>query len=90
MSNGNPRKQDREAWLVTAEQEGRWTTPREGKRVALFSVQETQAQDGKTYRYRRVMRIIERTIDKNGQMLLLPENRNRRLVDFTQFTDLFR
>ena len=41
--------------------------------MALFSVQETQAQDGKTYRCRRVMRVIERTIDKNGQMLLLPE-----------------
>ena len=41
--------------------------------MALFSVQETQAQDGETYRCRRVMRIIERTIDKNGQMLLLPE-----------------
>jgi hypothetical protein len=69
----NPRKQDREAWLAIAEQEGRWTMPREGKRVALFSVQETQAQGGETYRCRRVMRVIKRTIDKNGQMLLLPE-----------------
>ena len=69
----NPRKQDREAWLATAEQEGYWTTSREGKRVALFSVQETQEHEGETYRFRRVMRIIERTIDKNGQMLLMPE-----------------
>ena len=69
----NPRKQDLAAWLALAEQEGQWTTPREGKRVALFSVQETQQHDGKTYRFRRVMRVIERTIDKNGQMLLMPE-----------------
>lgn len=69
----NPRKQDRDAWLAIAEQEGHWTTLREGKRVALFNVQETQEHDGKTYRFRRVMRIIERTIDKNGQMLLMPE-----------------
>ena len=34
----NPRKQDREAWLAEAEQQGRWSTPREGKRVALFSI----------------------------------------------------
>ena len=69
----NPRQQDQAAWLALAEQEGQWTTPREGKRVALFSVQETQEQDGETYRFRRVMRVIERTIDKNGQMLLMPE-----------------
>ena len=69
----NPRKQDLEAWLVRAGQEGKWTTPRVGKRVALFSIQETQQQDGQTYRFRRVIRVIERTLDKNGQMLLIPE-----------------
>ena len=69
----NPRKQDLEAWLALAEQQGKWTTPRVGKRVALFSVQETQQQDGQTYRFRRVMRVIERTMDADGQMLLIPE-----------------
>jgi hypothetical protein len=69
----NPRKQDVDAWLATAEQAGHWTYPRDGKRVALFSVQETQEYEGETYRFRRVIRVIERTIDKNGQMLIIPD-----------------
>jgi len=69
----NPRKQDREAWLATAEQEGQWTTPREGKRVAVFSIQETQQHQGQFYRFRRVMQVTVRTIDKRGQSLILPE-----------------
>ena len=36
----NPRKQDKEAWLAYAEQHDEWTVPREGKRVALFSITE--------------------------------------------------
>jgi hypothetical protein len=69
----NPRKQDREAWLTLAEQIGQWTTPREGKQVALFSVQETQEHEGQCYRFRRVMQVTVRTIDKKGQWLLMPE-----------------
>jgi hypothetical protein len=69
----NPRKQDREAWLTLAEQTGQWTTPREGKRVALFSIQEVQEHEGQYYRFRRVMQVTERTIDKKGQWLLMPE-----------------
>ena len=69
----NPRKQDREAWLTLAEQAGQWATLREGKRVALFSVQETQEHEGQYYRFRRVMQVTIRTIDKKGQMLLMPE-----------------
>ena len=69
----NPRKQDREAWLTLAEQTGQWTTPREGKRVALFSIQETQEHEGHYSRFRRVMQVTVRTIDKKGQWLLMPE-----------------
>jgi hypothetical protein len=74
----NPRQQDQTAWLETAEAEVKaeravWETPREGKRVAIFSVDELQSRDSKAYRCRRVMRIIERTIDKRGQTLLVPE-----------------
>lgn len=69
----NPRKQDAEAWLAHAEQSGHWTSPREGKRVALFSVDEPQARGGNTYRFRRVMQITERTITASGQLLLMPD-----------------
>lgn len=69
----NPRKQDEEAWLAQAEQFGQWTSPREGKRIALFSVEEQQILGDKTYRFRRVMQITERTIKANGQTLLFPD-----------------
>lgn len=69
----NPRRQDPNAWLARAEELGHWETPRQGKRVATFSVDEARAMDGETFRFRRVMRIIERTIDKHGQMLLIPD-----------------
>jgi DDE family transposase len=69
----NPRKQDKEAWLAYAEQHGEWTAPREGKRVALFSVTEQHSRNGKTYTCRRVMQITERTITAQGQSLVLPD-----------------
>ena len=69
----NPRQQDEPHWLTQAEAQGQWERPREGKRVALFSVEEAQDYEGRRYRFRRVMRVIERTIDKRGQQLLMPE-----------------
>ena len=69
----NPRKQDKDEWLAYAEQHGVWESPREGKRVALFSVDHERRWRGYDYRVRRVMRLIERTIDKRGQALLIPE-----------------
>jgi len=69
----NPRRHDPQAWLQKAEQLGHWETPRPGKRVATFSVEEEATVKGNRLRFRRVMRIVERTIDKHGQALLLPE-----------------
>lgn len=69
----NPRSQDLDAWLACAEKHGHWTSPREGKRVAVFSVYEEQSFGGKSARFRRVIRVIERTFDKHGQALLEPE-----------------
>jgi hypothetical protein len=69
----NPRQADREHWLAHAEAHGQWSEPRPGKRVALFSVRETRSHNGYEYLLRRVMRVIERTIDKRGQPLLLPD-----------------
>jgi hypothetical protein len=69
----NPRRQDPHAWLQQAEALGQWETPREGKRVATFSVEEEKTLNGKTLRFRRVMQLTERTIDKHGQALLIPD-----------------
>ena len=69
----NPRRQDLEGWLAQAEAQGHWESPREGKRVALFSRFETQTYQGQTYSFRKVIRVIERTVDKHGQQLLIPD-----------------
>lgn len=69
----NPRKQNVDEWLDYAESKGRWESPREGKRIALFSVEHKRQCKGYEYRIRRVMRLTERTIDKKGQQLLTPQ-----------------
>jgi hypothetical protein len=69
----NPRQQDLPGWVQRAGQEAEWTFPRKGKRVALFSEVVEEAYRGKRRRFRRVIRVIERTIDKKGQALLLPD-----------------
>lgn len=69
----NPRQENKTDWLSYAEQHGRWETPREGKRVALFDIEHKRIWKGYEYTVRRVMRVVERTIDKKGQWLLEPE-----------------
>jgi hypothetical protein len=69
----NPRKEDACEWLDYAEEHARFTEPRPGKRVAVFDYQVTRYRKGYEYRLRRVMRVIERSIDNKGQALLVPE-----------------
>jgi len=69
----NPRREPAEKWLAIAEERGTWSEPRPGKRVALFDWYETRTDNGYTYSLRRVMRVVERTIDQHGQQLLVPE-----------------
>jgi len=74
----NPRKQNAAHWWRLGLEKGTVTDPRPGKRVALFSVKEKETvvdENGveKTFTFRRVMRVTERTIDKKGQPLLIPE-----------------
>lgn len=69
----NPRRQDLAGWLRLAEEKAVWTSPREGKRVGVFSVVVEEEYGGVTRAFRRVMRVTERTIDKHGARLLLPE-----------------
>ncbi len=69
----NPRKEDPQAWLAYAQENARFTQPRPGKRVAIFDYTVTRHYKGYEYQLRRVMRVIERTIDKKGQALLVPD-----------------
>ncbi len=69
----NPRKKDPDYWLDIAEKQAKWEEPRLGKRVGLFDVTVKREWDGSEYTLRRVMRVIERTVDKHGQHLVIPE-----------------
>ncbi len=69
----NPRQEDPYEWRDYAEKHARFTTPRPGKRVAVFDYHVTRYHQGYEYQLRRVMRVVERSIDKRGQALLMPE-----------------
>lgn len=69
----NPRTADLSPWLKMAEEEECWEETRPGKFVSLFSTIEEREHQGKQYRFRRVMRVTERQIDRHGQRLLIPD-----------------
>jgi len=69
----NQRREDQLEWAGRIFKEGKVTTPRDGKRVGLLTVFIQQVNKEKTYRFKRVMRVVERTIDRRGQRLLSPE-----------------
>lgn len=69
----NPRRQNLSRWVSMADDQARWVTHREGKRVAVFSETTEESLADNTGTFRRVIRIIERTIDKHGQQLLIPD-----------------
>lgn len=70
----NPRKRKQEDWVAHADQAGalRQET-RPGKRAALFDLDVERAWTGEQRRFRLAVRVIERTIDKKGQTLPMPE-----------------
>jgi len=69
----NPRKEDLQQWADRIFAEGRVINPRPGKRVGILRVHIRQVYEGKTYQFQRIMRAEERTIDKHGQFLLVPD-----------------
>lgn len=66
----NQRKESDEGWLSTAKAHGRMTEPRAGKKVWLGSVVREVAGYGTA---RIVFKVVERTIDKKGQVFLMPQ-----------------
>jgi hypothetical protein len=69
----NPRGTDVQEWLKKAEKQAVWAENREGKRTGIMEVEVERQWRGYTYKVSRVMRIVERTIDRKGQCLLEPE-----------------
>ena len=69
----NPRTTDVVALgqRLDADPATRWEQPRAGKRVALW--EQAVAIEGIARPVRRVLRLIERRIDKHGQVLIVPE-----------------
>ncbi len=71
----NPRAFDKAALhqRLAADTTTVWTSPREGKREAFLVETLTREHDGASISMRRVIHLIERTIDRHGQILLMPE-----------------
>lgn len=69
----NPRRQDRAAWVAQADVAGAFQETRPGKRVALLSLEVERAWGKAKRPFRLVVRVVERTIDKKGQRLLVPD-----------------
>lgn len=71
----NPRREDVAPLCRRAFKEGAVSEPRKGKRVALLKTRKRRDHNGRRLYFTRVVRVIERTIDKYGQFLLEPDIR---------------
>lgn len=67
----NLRQETKEQWLQTAQAQGQLEEPRPGKKVWTGSIM--VVRQGFEHPLRIVFEVIERTIDKTGQTLLVPE-----------------
>ena len=73
ITKWNPRKQDKDAWVAKAEAAGSFVETRPGKRVGLLSLIVERAWQKQKRHFRLVVQVTERTIDKKGQRLLVPD-----------------
>lgn len=69
----NPRKSNVLSWRERVFGEGAVSTPRPGKRVGLLLLEEPVEIEDVKYPCRRIVRVTERSSDRNGQMLLMPQ-----------------
>jgi len=69
----NPRRENTSELCEKIFAEGKVTEPRDGKRVALLTVRKRQVHEKKTYIFTKVVRVTERTVNKHGQRLLVPD-----------------
>jgi hypothetical protein len=73
ITKWNPRKQDKTTWVARAEAERAFVEARPGKRVAVLKLNVERGWQKKKRPFRLVARVTERTIDKRGQSLLVPD-----------------
>jgi len=73
ITKWNPRKQDKEAWVARMETAGSFAEIRPGKRMGLLSLDVERAWQKAKRNFRLVVQVTERTIDKKGQRLLVPD-----------------
>lgn len=69
----NPRKQDKTAWVRRLDDAQAFVEMRPGKRVGLISVEVDRTWKKVRRTFRLVVQVTERSIDKKGQILLVPE-----------------
>lgn len=71
----NPRRQDVEAWWQRAENEGKVVADpkRRGIRTALLDEMVPCEHEGQVVSCRRIVRLVEKTVDRRGQQMLVPE-----------------
>jgi len=69
----NPRREDTSDLCKKAFAEGTVTEPRPGKKIALLTVRKQQIYEEEKYFFTKVIRVTERTVNKHGQALLLPD-----------------
>ena len=69
----NPRKQVMADWVAHATEADAWVETRQGKRVALLDLTVKRSWEKGKRDFRLVVRLIERTVDPKGQVLLFPE-----------------
>lgn len=69
----NLRSESRQEWLEYAKKHGRLTEPRPGKRVWIGDKTIELGWEGLNFPLRMVYRAIERTQNRDGQVLLIPE-----------------
>lgn len=69
----NPRRQDKAAWVARAEAAGAFVETRPGKRVACLSLEVERVWQRAKRPFRLIVQVTERTIDKKGQHLLIPQ-----------------
>ena len=69
----NPRREETKVLCQRAFTQGKVTEMRKGKRVALLRTRKYRIHEGKRCYFTKIVRVTERTIDKHGQLLLMPE-----------------
>lgn len=74
LVKGNPRRMDIQALHAQrVEVQAIACVPREGKRIWVWETQESHCLAQQVLTHRRIQRLVERTVDAQGQALVVPE-----------------